>query len=173
MKNGNNLIEIRLAENKEALVISDLLYQSFSEYKLLYTERAFAATTLGIPELESRISKNVTWVGLYDDTIAGTISLMPNGNGIFIKSVAVAPIARKKGLGKELMRHAEKIALKEGAHYLELTTTAFLLEAIRLYEFFGFRQNGRDDLYGTPLIKMIKYLDVTTVLSEEKMRFNY
>jgi GNAT superfamily N-acetyltransferase len=168
----NSIIKIRLARTKEALSVSDLLYQSFAEYKSLYTEEAFAATTLSVHEIETRINENAVWIVLYDGAIAGTISLIPNGDGIFIKSVAVAPNARKKGLGKELMRHAEKMAIKEGAKSLELTTTPFLFEAIRLYEYFGFKENGYDNLHGTLLIRMIKYFKETPLLSGEAMRFN-
>jgi len=172
MNHNKNSIKIKLAETKEAFAVSDLLYHSFAEYKSLYTEKAFSATTLSVHEIETRINKNAIWVALYNDVIAGTISLIPNGDGVFVKSVAVTPIARRKGLGKELMRHAEKIAIKKEAKCLELTTTPFLSEAIRLYEFFGFERYGYDDLYGTPLIKMIKYLKQTSLLSGKAMRFN-
>ena len=172
MSHKENSIKIRLAASEEAFVISDLLYHSFAEYRSLYTENAFLATVLSAHEIETRINENAVWVALYNDVIAGTISLVPNGGGIFIKSVAVAPIARKRGLGKELMRHAEETAIKKEAKYLELTTTPFLSEAIRLYEYFGFRQNGYDDLHGTLLIRMIKYFKQAPLLSGEAMRFN-
>jgi ribosomal protein S18 acetylase RimI-like enzyme len=172
MNHTRNSIKIRLAKTREAFAISDLLRHSFAEYKSLYTEKAFEATVLSVHEIETRIKKNAVWIALYNDAIAGTVSLIPNDDGIFIKSVAVAPIARRKGLGKELMKHAEETAIKKEVKYLELTTTPFLFEAIRLYEYFGFRQNGYDDLYGTLLIRMIKYLRQTPLLSGETMRFN-
>ena len=169
----NSIVKIRLAKPQEALAISDLLYHSFVEYKSFYTEKAFAATTLSIHEIKNRINKNLVWIALNGDVIAGTVSVIPNGEELFMKTVAVAPAERGKGIGKELIRHAEEMAVKKGANYLELTTTPFLYEAISLYEFFGFKQNGYDDLYGTPLIKMIKYLNLTRVLSGETMRFNH
>jgi ribosomal protein S18 acetylase RimI-like enzyme len=165
----NSIFEIRLAKIGEASAISDLLYHSFIEYKPLYTDKAFTVTTLSVHEIENRIYKSIVWIALYNNVIAGTISIMPNGDALFIKSVAVSPIVRRKGLGKELMRHAMEIAEKEEAKYLELTTTTFLYEAIRLYKLFGFEQGGYEDLYGTTLIKLKKDLKAMSISLMEKI----
>ena len=156
---GNACLEIRLAKASETNRIADLIYDSFVEYRTLYTEEGFAATTTNKEEIKRRINGKMVWVMLCDEVIAGTISILPVKDGLFIKSVAVAPIARRRGLGRALMRHAEKIAEERHAKYLELNTTEFLHEAIGLYEAFGFDKFGYEDLYGTKLIKMKKILD--------------
>ncbi|HEV8284411.1 MAG TPA: GNAT family N-acetyltransferase [Chitinophagaceae bacterium] len=158
MKTKRENIKIRVAVPEDAMTISILLYEAFNEYKSLYTEKAFAATLLGIPKIEERIYNRTTWIALYDNVISGTISLMNSNGSLYIRSVAVAPPAQRKGLGKALMKHAESEALKKGFQQLELTTTPFLFEAIRLYESLGFEPCGSEDLYGTPLIKMTKIL---------------
>ncbi len=158
MKATRENIKIRIAVPEDAITISILLYEAFKEYKSLYTEKAFAATILGIPKIEERIYNRTTWIALYDNVISGTVSLMHSNGGLYVRSVAVAPPAQGKGLGKALMEHAEEEALKNGFQQLELTTTPFLFEAIRLYENFGFEPGGHEDLYGTPLIKMVKKL---------------
>lgn len=157
----------------EAQSISELLHNSFTEYKRLYTEQGFRATTLSTLEVEKRIENNIVWVALHKELIVGTISIVPNGDGIFIKSLAVAPTARRKGVGREMMRQAEKIATKRVAEYLELTTTPFLYDAIRLYELLNFKRSGYDDLYGTPLIRMTKTLNQTSVSPGETMHSNH
>jgi ribosomal protein S18 acetylase RimI-like enzyme len=156
---GNASLEIRLANVSETNIIADLIYDSFVEYKPLYTEKGFIATTTNREEIKRRIGGEMIWVAMCDDVIAGTISILPVNEGIFIKSVAVAPVARRRGLGKALMRHAEKIAEQRHVKYLELNTTEFLHEAIGLYEGFGFIKCGYEDLCGTRLIKMKKVLD--------------
>lgn len=167
-KQDNSRIKIRLANPGDAIAIADLLYYSFVECQLHYTAEAFAATTPGVEEIKNRIQKHMVWVALYDNVIAGTVSLISKGDSMLIKSVAVAPSARRKGLGNCLMMLAEDTAVKRGTKYLELTTTPFLHEAIGLYERFGFEQCGYDELYDTPLIKMAKNLDLTPISSGEE-----
>ena len=173
MKDRKNAsIKIRLAEYNDAPAIAELLYESFIEYRAMYTEKAFAVTTPRIVEIKDRIGNKIVWVALYNNRIAGTVSIKPRDERLFIRSMAVLPIVRKKGIGKELLKHAEKIALKNNLRYLELTTTPFLADAIRLYESLGFGQNGYDDLYGTSLIRMIKNLKSATISIKETQPYN-
>jgi len=155
----NKNIEIRLATPEEAEVIAALLYESFVEYKFLYTQHAFAATTPGVIEIKEWINSKTVWVAVCNNKIAGTISLVSSGPDFWIRSVAVATDERGRGIGKALMTRAEQLASKKGFHSLKLTTTPFLYAATRLYQSFGFKQCGHDDLYGTPLIKMTKNLE--------------
>jgi ribosomal protein S18 acetylase RimI-like enzyme len=157
-KNSNCKIIIRHADFSDAIEIADLLKDSFSQYKNWYTKRAFTETVLGVYKIKERIYNKRTWIILIDGAISGTISLIPAHDTLYIKSVAVAPIARKRGLGKLMLDHAEHEARELRLRYLELTTTHFLSAAKRLYENAGFEQRGQKDLYGTPLIRMIKDL---------------
>src|SRR5215831_16566859 len=158
------VLNIRLARKSEAQSLVKLLYDSFLEYKQFYTEKGFRATTLSALEVEERIEKKIVWVALHEEVIVGTLSILPSTKGMLIKSVAVAPTARRRGVGKALMKHGEEIARQRQSKCLELTTTAFLYEALLLYESFGFERCGREDLFGTPLIKMTKILKHTPVL---------
>ena len=166
IEKGNSNIVIRLAKDGDAATIASLLHDSFFEYRSLYTEKAFVATTLAISKIQQRIDDRTIWVALLENVISGTISLLPVDGGLYIKSVAVAPAARGKGLGKTLMKHAEHEALKMNLRSVELTTTLFLFEAIKLYDSLGFEPFGFEDLYGTELIKMKKNLKPGTVLLE-------
>ena len=158
MNEENTSINIRMAKPGDERAISALLYSAFQVHERLYTRQGFSATTLSVPDVMLRIEDKVMWVATYSDEIVGTISVVPNDDGFFIKSVAVSPDARRQGLGAKLIAHAEQLALKQGARFLELTTTSFLVDAGRLYKKLGFRQSGYSDLFGTRLIKMRKRL---------------
>jgi GNAT superfamily N-acetyltransferase len=158
MQNIQKEIEIRLAEPGDEVLIAGVLYDAFAGYKYLYTEKAFDATILGIAKIKDRIDSKTMWVALFKGVIRATLSLTSTKDELFVRSVAVSPIVRRKGLGKALMTHAEGEAIKMGFQQLELTTTAFLFEAIRLYEGLGFERCGFEDLFGTQLIKMKKNL---------------
>src|SRR5215470_9135391 len=97
--------QIRRAKYGEEQNISSLLYEAFAEYRSLYTEKAFAATTLATDKIGERIGEKIIWVGLLNNVISATVSLQPFDQEMYIRSLAVLPAARKKGLGKALIRH--------------------------------------------------------------------
>ena len=158
MNDIKTTITIRRAVLKNAAAVTLLLYEAFAEYRSLYTEKGFEATTPAQQEIEDRINKKAVWLVLSDNTISGTVSLFPRQDELFVRSMAVSPVARGKGIGKILMEHVHGMAFSNGCSVITLNTTAFLLPAIRLYESFGFKQQGPGDLYGTALIKMTKHL---------------
>jgi len=168
----NCQIVIRLADFSDASDIANLLKDSFSEFKTLYTKKALSETILGVHKVKERINNKRTWVVLVDGIIRGTISLIPANGTLYIKSVAVSPAARRRGLATLMMNHAEHEAMRMHLAYLELTTTHFLSAAVHLYENFGFAQRGQKDLHGTPLIRMVKELKLNLFSNEPTNRYN-
>ena len=83
---------------------------------------------------------------------------MPRGEALYIRSMAVLPMARGYGIGRLLLGLLEDFAMTHGHSYLYLSTTPFLTRAIRLYEQLGFCRSGEGphELYGTPLFTMAK-----------------
>ena len=151
-------VNIRRALLEDAAAIAALLYDAFKEYKPLYTEEGFTATTASQEEIGDRISKKGVWLVIDGNDLCGTVSIFPRREELYVRSMAVSPASRGKGIGKILMEHVQEMAFSSGCSVITLNTTAFLLPAIRLYERFGFKQQGAGDLYGTPLIKMTKHL---------------
>jgi ribosomal protein S18 acetylase RimI-like enzyme len=168
MKAAKTITGIRMAVAEDAGDIAALLYESFIEYKSLYTKEAFAATTPDHGEIAERITKKIVWIAVLDNINVGTVSIWPGKGGMHIRSMAVRPYARGNGVAAALLRHAQQVALANDYTFLTLNTTAFLSEAIRLYERFGFETLATGDLHGTPLIKMIKSLEQVTKNKIEK-----
>jgi len=156
------MIKIRRAVTGDAAAISALLYKAFIEYKSLYTEKGFEATTPDREVIEERINKKAVWLVMNNNFIAGTVSLFPQRDQLYVRSLAVNPNARGQGIGRLLMDHVHEMAFAHGCSQIMLTTTPFLLPAIKLYEKFGFEAKGKDDLFGTPLIWMTKNLARST-----------
>src|SRR5262245_46605015 len=125
-------IEIRLAEAGDAAEIAVLLYKAFAEYEPQYTREAFAATTPSKDEILQRIRQRAVWVASYKNKIAGTVSIFFKEHGLYIRSMAVNPLVRQKGIGKALMEHVDEVAVENGSAYIILNTTPFLSHAIRL-----------------------------------------
>ena len=154
-------VEIRRADPENAAAIASVLYESFVEFKSLYTDRAFAATVLDRDQVLRRILEGPVWIALRDDMIIGTAGAIRKGDSAYIRGMAVLRTARRLGAGSALLERVQEWALGEKCSRLFLSTTPFLHSAICLYEKFGFRQeDGVQDMFGTPLITMEKILDL-------------
>lgn len=151
-------MQIRFAEQEDVSGIAEVLAESFAEYKSLYTPEGFAATTPTSTQIKARFDEGPIWVALYKEKIVGTVSAVPKGNRLYIRSMAVSPNTRGKGIGELLLSEIENFAVERGYESLVLSTTPFLNRAIRLYENFGFRRidEGPFDLFQTPLFTMMK-----------------
>jgi ribosomal protein S18 acetylase RimI-like enzyme len=151
-------IEIRRAEPSDAAAIAAVLRKAFIEFKPLYTEGGFAATALNEEQVLTRMGEGPIWIALSKDEIVGTIAAVQRDNSLYVRGMAVLPVARGSGAGRKLLDAVERFARDSNCPRLFLSTTPFLSAAIRLYESYGFRRTGEPhDLFGTPLFTMEKF----------------
>lgn len=151
-------IQIRLASPAEAAKVAEVLLEAFHEFKALYTDGGFAATTPTVQQVLERFQEGPVWVAVQNGSIVGTVGAVKKGDSAYIRSMAVLPASRGSGAGSRLLEELERWAAAEGLGRLFLSTTPFLDSAIRLYERFGFRRTSDEphDLFGTPLFTMEK-----------------
>ena len=92
--------------------------------------------------------------------MVGTASAVLKGDSLYIRGMAVLPLARGRRVGELLLDRIESYGIENNCRRLFLSTTPFLDRAIRLYELFGFvRTNeGPHSLFGTPLFTMEKLI---------------
>lgn len=149
-----------MARRQDAAQVSSVLRDAFVEYKSLYTEEAFAATTPDADQIRDRMDEGPVWIALQGGAIVGTVAAIARGEALYIRGMGVSPTARERGLGELLLKQVESFAATHGHKRLTLSTTPFLDRAIRLYERFGFKRNaeGPHDLFGTQLFSMVKSL---------------
>jgi len=154
-------VVLRTATFDDATSIAAVLLQSFIEYKAVYTAGGFAATTPDTEEVRRRMTEGPTWVAVQDSEIVGTVAVVPSGERLYIRSMAVIPSARGQNIGVKLLRHIEDFAFANNYKHLFLSTTPFLSRAIKLYQQMGFVFSDEpvEDLQGTPLLRMEKELD--------------
>jgi GNAT superfamily N-acetyltransferase len=157
---SSSSIEIRLAESNDAPAIAALLAAAFAEYLPLYTPEGYAATAIKPDEIVSRIEEGPVWVSISGGLIVGTISVVLKGESLYLRGMAVLPLASGQRIGQVLLAHVEEFAMSKGVQRLFLSTTPFLDRAIRLYEHLGFRRTsaGPHELFGTPLFTMEKFI---------------
>jgi putative acetyltransferase len=156
-------ITIRLAQDIDAEAVSSLLHESFAEYQRLYNSDSFAATAIPSDQIVSRIAEGPVWVAVSDERIIGTVSVIPKGASLYLRGMAVLPIARGQRIGELLLTRVEQFAVTGMFRRMLLSTTPFLDRAIRLYEHFGFQRidEAPYDLFGTPLFSMEKVISVS------------
>ena len=153
-----NGINIRDATTSDLSEIATLMHEAFVEYRSLYTEAAFLATTPNAEQIAVRMTEGPVWVAERDASIVGTVSVVARGDDLYIRGMAVLPQARGLQLGQLLLKQVEEFARAQNHKRLILSTTPFLHRAIRLYERAGFQRSGEGphDLFGTPLFTMVK-----------------
>jgi len=163
---------VRAANAADAATIATLLQQSFQEFESLYTPEAFSATTPATAEILRRLEEGPVWVAVRGDTVVGTVSAVPRGEELYVRSMAVSPVVRGQGIGRQLLDRVERFAEERGYRRITLSTTPFLSQAIQLYERAGFRRNSEEipALHGTPLLGMVKELEVASSAKHQSKR---
>ena len=153
-----NGINIRHAATSDLSEIAMLMHEAFVEYRSRYTEAAFLATTPNAEQIAVRMTEGPVWVAEHDAAILGTVSVVPRGDDLYIRGMAVLPQARGLRLGQLLLKQVEEFARAQNHNRLVLSTTPFLHRAIQLYERAGFQRTdeGPHDLFGTPLFTLVR-----------------
>lgn len=152
---------IQIASKNDSEAIAEVLKEAFTPFENLYTAEAFDVTILDSERVRKRFSENGRiWAALKNEAIIGTVSVVDEGERLYIRSMAVSPIAQGLGIGQRLLEKVENYALENGFVKLFLYTTPFLYGAIRLYEKNGYKRlEDVDEFFGTPLLVMEKILN--------------
>jgi len=152
-------VQIRLAVADDAGAIAEILFDAFSQFKSNYTPEAFAVVTPPADEIVTRFDEGPMWVAVKDGEVLGTVSVVPEPEWLYIRSMAVRPNAQGFGIGHKLIDALEEYAIESRFDKLFLYTTYFSAGAIELYEKHGFkrgRETTADEWYGTPGLAMEK-----------------
>jgi ribosomal protein S18 acetylase RimI-like enzyme len=154
-------VEVRLAGPGDEAAIAEVLFEAFSMSRDGYTPEAFAAVTPDADEISKRFAEGANWVATLDNEIVGTVSVVPEPEWLYIRSLGIRPTALRRGIASKLLTVVEKYAREHGFEKLFLYTTYFSKGAIELYEKSGFTR-GRDttaeEWFGTPGLEMWKEL---------------
>jgi ribosomal protein S18 acetylase RimI-like enzyme len=95
--------------------------------------------TLTDPEGSILAKGGQIFVALQGTTVVGTCALIPVDDGTLeLAKLAVAPEAKGRGLGKQLVETALAHAQQTGVHKVILLSSSRLTTAVRLYESLGF-----------------------------------
>ena len=96
--------------------------------------------TLSDPEGTILRKGGRVYQALAGEEVVGCVALIPMGDGVYeLSKMAVSPVLRGQGIGRNLMLHAIAEAKALGARSLFLGSNSILKNAVHLYEAVGFR----------------------------------
>jgi ribosomal protein S18 acetylase RimI-like enzyme len=93
-------VTIRRANPDDVNAIASILLEAFEEFRPLYTDGGFAATTPSASIILARLEEGPSGVALLDNQILGTVSAVATSDGLYVRSVGVTPSARGTGIAR-------------------------------------------------------------------------
>jgi GNAT superfamily N-acetyltransferase len=154
-------VEIRPAGPGDEETIARLLLEAFEPFREQYSPGGFADTTAGPDIIRERFSEWKILLAFDGDAAIGTVSGLPEGDRVYIRSMAVIPTAQGRGVGQRLLETLEAYARRAGFEKLYLYTTFVLPAAQPLYEKNGFyvvRETLPEEWYDMGGVEMEKKL---------------
>ncbi len=94
----------------------------------------------------------------HEGAVRGALVLIPEENSMLLDNVAVAPAAQGLGLGRSMLKFAERMAIDCGYRRIRLYTNEAMTENIALYSRIGYSETHRADENGLRRIHMTKLL---------------
>ena len=102
-----------------------------------YTERALREE---IDRIADYYREGGFWVALEGDALVGTFGLEPAAaRAMELRRMYVSSLARRRGVGRAMLRYAEEEVSRRGCEKLTLSTAQIQKEAIALYKRAGYR----------------------------------
>lgn len=154
-------LEIRPAVPGDEATVSALLLAAFEPFRVQYTAGGFADTTASVDVVRERLENAKVWLAFLGNEAVGTVTAIPEGEKIYIRSMAVTPVAQGRGIGQRLLKTLEHDARERGFKKLYLYTTFVLPAAQPLYEKNGFRvtrETPPEEWHDMPGVEMEKVL---------------
>jgi GNAT superfamily N-acetyltransferase len=147
-------IELRLATPSDAAAIRDLTREAYAKWVPLIGREPAPM----IADYEAAVLRDRFDLLLDDGVLAALIQTRDEGHELLIENVAVAPPFQRRGFGRLLLAHAERVALDLGRRRIRLYTNQRFTENIRLYQSLGYVVDRAEDVWVGVRIHMNKDL---------------
>ena len=138
---GNDGMRIRTATGADLASIvrcADLAFAPFAGHS--------AKRDVNMEEnLKSQILEGSIHLLCNEAQVLGYISLWPTANQMFIDTLAVLPMHRRRGFGSQLLAFADRETLRLGLSSVNLFTKATMADNLVFYKRRGYGETGRCD----------------------------
>ena len=132
---ANKLTRFTVADTIRTAGMSDLdaMTRIVAEAYTKYIDRIGRAPGPMLDDYSAHIRNHTAWVIECDGAVAGHIVLLPKDDHLLLDNVAVDPARHGQGLGRALIRFAEKEASRRGYSELRLYTHVTMTENLAMY----------------------------------------
>jgi GNAT superfamily N-acetyltransferase len=163
-------IVVRTYTPEDRNVVQELLIESYGQYESVF--RSPEAWSEYVTTMRASVDNpNVEriLVATKGPNIVGTLQLFESGDKAYqrpeiainhpvIRLLAVHPNARGQGVAQLLIEESLKIATAKGADYLYLHSGDIMNQAIKLYQWLGFRRDeSKEFSNGESLVKCFRF----------------
>jgi predicted N-acetyltransferase YhbS len=150
-------LRIRDARADERDAVRDLTLNAYAEYAGVMAPSAWAGLDQAVRSaLASEDERVERMVAEMDGRIVGSVMLYPSATDAYggavqgaswpeLRLLAVAPVARGRGVGRMLVEECIRRARRSGASGLGLHTSRSMVSAIRMYRKMGFERAPEHD----------------------------
>jgi ribosomal protein S18 acetylase RimI-like enzyme len=147
---ANNVTRFTMAGIVRPAGMSDLdaMTRIVADAYTKYIERIGKAPGPMLDDYSVHIRNHSAWVIECDGKVAGLIVLLPEDDHLLLDNVAVDPARHGRGIGRALMRFAEKEASRRGYSELRLYTHVTMTENLAMYPAVGWQETGRGEQAG-------------------------
>jgi ribosomal protein S18 acetylase RimI-like enzyme len=91
-----------------------------------------------------------------DGKLAALIETIDEPDHLLVENVAVSPAFQRRGLGRKLMAHAERLAASLGYREIRLYTNKLFAENVELYRALGYRVDREETIPAGTVVHMSK-----------------
>lgn len=139
LSKGHDVVGIRHATIKDAEHISKLTDAAYAQWVPLIGRGTLPMATNYV----EAIAKHTVDVLEDDGVICGVLELVSENMHVLIENIAVHPDHQGRGLGRMLLRHAEKTAGTLGHSEVRLYTNALFTSNLGFYDARGYSVLGK------------------------------
>jgi ribosomal protein S18 acetylase RimI-like enzyme len=147
---ANNVTTFTVADTIRPAGMSDrdAMMRIVAEAYTKYIDRIGKAPGPMLDDYSAHIRNHTAWVIECDGTVAGLIVLLPEDDHLLLDNVAVDPARHGQGIGRALIRFAEKEASRRGYSEIRLYTHVTMTENLAMYPALGWQETGRGEQAG-------------------------
>jgi ribosomal protein S18 acetylase RimI-like enzyme len=151
----SKLLEFRAAKSKDAGIIRDVVRSAYAKWiPIIGREPRPMNADYELAVQEHQI--DLMYIG---SRMVGLIETILHDDHLWIENVAIAPNDQGKGLGRELLAHAERKAIGAGRGEVRLLTNVAFEANVALYEKTGYLIVEREPFLGGTTVYMSKKLN--------------
>jgi ribosomal protein S18 acetylase RimI-like enzyme len=130
---------LRRANADDAPALHDLAQRAYGPY----VDRIGRRPAPMKDDYGAEVRDATVFVADEDRRVVGLIVLIETSDHLLVENIAVEPDRQRSGIGRAMLSRAETHARERGLTELRLYTNVVMVENIRLYTRFGYRQTGR------------------------------